>query len=75
MILFYRFFINLIFIISPLIILIRLIKKKESLKRFKEKLGFFTKNLLLAVLFFFRQGFLLTNNGETQKSHCLQHTI
>ena len=44
MILFYRFFINLIFIISPLIILIRLIKKKESLKRFKEKLGFFTKN-------------------------------
>jgi len=44
MILFYRFFINLIFILSPLIILIRLIKKKESLERFKEKLGFFTKN-------------------------------
>ena len=44
MILFYRFLINLIFILSPLIILIRLLKKKESPKRFKEKLGFFTKN-------------------------------
>ena len=32
------------FIISPLIILIRLLKKKENPKRFKEKLGFFTKN-------------------------------
>jgi 3-deoxy-D-manno-octulosonic-acid transferase len=44
MILFYRFFINLIFILSPLIILIRLFKKKENPKRFKEKLGFFTKH-------------------------------
>ena len=44
MILFYRFFINLVFIFSPLIILIRLLKKKESPKRFKEKLGFFSKN-------------------------------
>ena len=44
MILFYRFFINLIFILSPLIILIRLFKKKENSKRFKEKLGFFTKH-------------------------------
>ncbi len=44
MILFYRFLINIIFILSPLIILIRLLKKKESPKRFKEKLGFFTKN-------------------------------
>ena len=43
MILFYRFFINLVFIFSPLIILIRLLKKKEDLLRFKEKLGFFTK--------------------------------
>ena len=43
MILFYRFFINLVFIFSPLIILIRLLKKKESPKRFKEKLGFFSK--------------------------------
>ena len=44
MILFYRFLINLIFILSPLIILIRLINKRESPKRFKEKLGLFTKN-------------------------------
>ena len=44
MILFYRFFINLIFIFSPLIILIGLLKKKENPKRFKEKLGFFSKN-------------------------------
>ena len=53
MILFYRFFINLIFILSPLIILIRLIKKKESSKRFKEKLGFFTKNRLKGKLIWF----------------------
>ena len=44
MIFIYRFFINIIFIFSPLIILIRLLKKKEDLKRFKEKLGFFLKN-------------------------------
>ena len=44
MILFYRFFINLILILSPIIILIRLLKKKENPKRFTEKLGFFSKN-------------------------------
>jgi 3-deoxy-D-manno-octulosonic-acid transferase len=44
MIFIYRFFVNLAFIISPLIILLRLIKKKENPKRFKEKLGFFTKH-------------------------------
>ena len=44
MILFYRFFINLILILSPIIILIRLLKRKENPKRFKEKLGFFTIN-------------------------------
>ena len=43
MILFYRFFINLILIFSPLIILIRLLKKKENPKRFKEKFCFFSK--------------------------------
>ena len=43
MILFYRLFINLVFILSPFIILIRLLKKKENPKRFIEKLGFFTK--------------------------------
>ena len=43
MIFFYRILINLIFFISPVIILIRLLKKKESLERFKEKLCFFSK--------------------------------
>ena len=44
MIFVYRVFINLILILSPLIILVRLLKKKEDFKRFKEKLGFFSKN-------------------------------
>ena len=35
MIFFYRTLINLIFILSPLIILVRLLKNKEDLKRFK----------------------------------------
>ena len=39
----YRFLINLIFILSPLIISLRLIKKKEDIRRFKEKFCFFTK--------------------------------
>ena len=39
----YRILINLIYIISPIIILIRLIKKKEDLKRFKEKFCFFSE--------------------------------
>ena len=39
----YRLLINLIIIFSPLIILIRLIKKKEDLKRYKEKFAFFSK--------------------------------
>ncbi len=43
MILVYRLLINLILIFSPLIIIIRLIKKKEHLKRFKEKFTVFSK--------------------------------
>ena len=43
MLIIYRVLINLIFILSPLIILFRLIKKKEDPKRFKEKIGFFSK--------------------------------
>ena len=39
----YKIFINLILVLSPLIVLVRLIKKKEDPKRFKEKLGFFKK--------------------------------
>ena len=38
MLVIYRFLINLTFILSPIIIVFRLIKKKEDLKRFKEKL-------------------------------------
>jgi 3-deoxy-D-manno-octulosonic-acid transferase len=44
MVFIYRIFINLILILSPLIILVRLLKKKEDFIRFKEKLGFFKKN-------------------------------
>jgi len=39
----YRLLINFVLILSPLIILIRLIKKKEHLTRFKEKFTFFSK--------------------------------
>ncbi len=39
----YRTLINFIYLLSPIIIILRLIKKKESLLRFKEKLCFFTK--------------------------------
>ena len=38
----YRVLINLVIIISPLIILIRIIKNKEDKKRFKEKFCFFS---------------------------------
>ena len=39
----YRILINLIFIFSPIIIIFRLFKKKESVYRFKEKYCFFSK--------------------------------
>ena len=39
----YRILINLIFIISPIIIAFRLLKKKENFSRFKEKFCFFSK--------------------------------
>ena len=38
----YRALINLIYLLSPIIIIIRLLKKKEHLTRFKEKIGFFS---------------------------------
>ncbi len=44
MIFFYRILINIILILSPFIILFRLLKDKEDLLRFKEKLGIFKKN-------------------------------
>tara|TARA_B100001057_G_scaffold401180_1_gene412600 strand:- start:5890 stop:7143 length:1254 start_codon:yes stop_codon:yes gene_type:complete len=49
----YRFLINLIFILSPLIIILRLIKKKEDIQRFKEKFCFFTKKRLKGNLIWF----------------------
>ncbi len=42
MIFIYRILINLVLILSPLIFLIRLFKKKEDITRFREKLSFFT---------------------------------
>tara|TARA_B100001173_G_scaffold165695_1_gene143358 strand:+ start:717 stop:1961 length:1245 start_codon:yes stop_codon:yes gene_type:complete len=41
----YRLAINLIFLISPIIITYRILKKKEDPKRFLEKIGKFKKNL------------------------------
>ena len=38
----YRFLINIVFILSPIIIILRLAKKKEDFKRFKEKFCFFS---------------------------------
>ena len=43
MILIYRIIINLLLLISPLIIIFRLLKKKEDINRFKEKFCFFSK--------------------------------
>ena len=49
----YRFLINFVFLISPIIILFRLLKKKEDLKRFKEKFCFFSKKRGLGNLIWF----------------------
>ena len=57
MIVFYRTLINLILLISPLIILTRIIKKKEHPTRFKEKFCFFSKKKLKKRVF---KKFLLT---------------
>ena len=39
----YRILINIIFILSPIILIFRLIKRKDDPKRFREKLCFFSK--------------------------------
>jgi len=39
----YRILINIILFFSPIILILRLIKKKENQKKFREKLGFFSK--------------------------------
>ena len=43
MLIFYRLLTGLILILSPIILTIRLLKKKEDPKRFKEKFCFFSK--------------------------------
>ena len=43
MLIIYRILINIVFILSPIIIILRLLKKKEDHKRFKEKFCFFSK--------------------------------
>ena len=49
----YRFLINIILILSPIIIIIRLFKKKEDIKRFKEKFTFFSKKRKKGILIWF----------------------
>ena len=39
----YRTLINIILFFSPIILILRLIKKKEDTNRYREKLGFFSK--------------------------------
>ena len=53
MLLFYRILINLVLILSPIIILFRLIKKKEHPNRFLEKLGFPSKKRLSGKVIWF----------------------
>ena len=49
----YRVLTNLILLFSPIIILIRLLKKKEDLTRFKEKFGFYKKKKIAGKLIWF----------------------
>ena len=49
----YRILINFILIFSPFIFLIRILKKKEDIKRFKEKLCFFSKRKVKNKLIWF----------------------
>ena len=53
MLILYRIIINIIFLLSPIILTFRLIKKKEDLKRFKEKFCFFTKKRVKGNLIWF----------------------
>ena len=43
MIILYRLLTSLILVLSPIILIIRLLKKKEDPKRFKEKFCFFSE--------------------------------
>ena len=52
MIYIYKVLINVIFFFSPLIITIRLINRKENIKRFKEKFGLSTKRISGKLIWF-----------------------
>ena len=62
MLIVYRLLINLIFILSPIIFVIRFLKKKEDPKRFIEKLGFFSKKNVRNEKLFFRVKLLQTSS-------------
>ena len=53
MIIFYRLLTGLILILSPIILIIRLLKKKEDPKRFQEKFCFFSKKKTKGKLIWF----------------------
>ena len=53
MLIIYKFIINIIFFFSPIIILVRLLKKKEDPIRFKEKFCFFSKKKIKGKLIWF----------------------
>ena len=53
MIILYRILINFVFILSPLILIYRLLKKKEHSVRFKEKFCFFSKKRGQGQIFWF----------------------
>jgi len=53
MLFFYRILINLVLLLSPIIILFRIIKKKEHPTRFLEKLGISSKNRMQGKVIWF----------------------
>ena len=53
MILIYRLLINICLILSPIIIILRIIYKKEDPKRFLEKFTFFSKKRNKGILLWF----------------------
>ena len=53
MINFYRIIINLVFLLSPIIIIFRIFKKKEDINRFKEKFCFFSKKRVKGKILWF----------------------
>ena len=70
MLIIYRFLINSVFLLSPIILIIRLLKKKESLRRFKEKFCFFSKKRGKGKLLWFHGASV----GEIQSITGLQRT-